>query len=68
QKEPNGTWWPWENFGGGGTDITTGHNADGRLVVIGTNESSINHRHQTAAGPPWSDWAQLGRNSPGIIA
>lgn len=66
QTGPNAAFSQWEDFGGGGTSIGAGNNADGRIEVFGTSHAGVYHRWQTGFAT-WSEWAWLNGSGPAIV-
>ncbi|MFJ8207759.1 hypothetical protein [Streptomyces sp. NPDC096033] len=66
QTDPDAPYSAWETFGGVGTEITAGHNADGRIEVFATSSAGVFHRWQTGFSA-WSEWGWAGTSAgPGI--
>nr|WP_063779270.1 hypothetical protein [Kibdelosporangium sp. MJ126-NF4]CEL16505.1 probable membrane protein [Kibdelosporangium sp. MJ126-NF4]CTQ90457.1 probable membrane protein [Kibdelosporangium sp. MJ126-NF4] len=64
QEGPSGPWSDWTDFGGPPhARIHIGRNADGRMEVFATTETTMEHRWQNGSG--WSAWENFGTGSSG---
>lgn len=59
QTKASGGWGAWENFGGGGHDLTVDLNADGRIEVAASGPVGVYRKWQTSP-TTWSDWKATG--------